>query len=56
MRIHTRPKNNYSKFQANFEDKVFVEVYFSKNATVINPIIHGGKKSHRYVKKAAAKS
>ena len=40
-----RPKTNYSKFQANFEEEVFVEdFFFGKDATMINPLIHGGKK------------
>ena len=42
--MHYRPKNNYSKFQGNFEKKVF------------DPIIHGGKKDYRHLRKAAAKS
>ena len=27
-RVYLFPKNNYSKFQANLEEKVFIEVYF----------------------------
>ena len=55
-RIYTRPKNNYSKFQTNFEKKYLLKFIFSKDGTMINPLIHGGKRSHTYLKKAATKS
>ena len=37
--------------------KYLLKFIFSKDATVINPLIHGGeKKGHTYLKKTAAKS
>ena len=40
----------------NFEENVFVKFIFSKDATMINPLIHGGKKGHTYLKKVATKN